>query len=316
MWLKYNRLWLFQQVHHHPLWLQATSEDFLTCLSVHSLSHLNNAMQPLKLFPLHLKATAMQAIVKDLLQEQVQFSSCDSTCSMFLQLIISHHFNSQYGQRVANALQDIQKPNDFSMQHIHVNHSLLYGQSWLSHSYNIMFLHFMDISKQDMLDCLHLILSYLRPSYNTQSACSCCSVLLHHIQVHISYFASLTEFQFLSLFLSVFPYDEYYQSACSLLTEHLLCVKYDEGLISYLCTPTLSVNETWCVQQCTNQALVVMDAKHKIEQFCSTGLLSSLTISYLNVWQHETTAITPFGSHLISVVFVDCYMPHAEHKHR
>ena len=67
---------------------------------------------------------------------------------------------------------------------------------------------------------------------------------LTSIQVHISYFASLTEYQFLSLFLSVFPYDEYYQSACSLLTEHLLCVKYDEGLISYLCTPSLSVNET------------------------------------------------------------------------
>ena len=54
-------------VHHHPLWLQTTSEEFLTRLSVVSLSHLNDAMRPLKLFPLHPKTATMEAIVISLI---------------------------------------------------------------------------------------------------------------------------------------------------------------------------------------------------------------------------------------------------------
>ena len=81
-------------VHHHPLWLHAMSNDFLTHLSVLPLSHLNDVMQPLKLFPLCPKTTAMQVIVNNVLQEQAHFTSCDSSCSMFLPLLISHHFNS------------------------------------------------------------------------------------------------------------------------------------------------------------------------------------------------------------------------------
>ena len=57
-------------VHHHPLWLQVTPEEFLTHLSVvFSLSHLNDAMWPLRLFSLHPKSTAMEAIIIDVLQE-------------------------------------------------------------------------------------------------------------------------------------------------------------------------------------------------------------------------------------------------------
>ena len=51
-------------VHHHPLWLQTMSEEFLTRLSVVSLSHLNDAMCLLK----RLKTAAMEAIVNDVLQ--------------------------------------------------------------------------------------------------------------------------------------------------------------------------------------------------------------------------------------------------------
>ena len=50
-----------------------------------------------------------------------------------------------YGETVGNTLQDLQKPSDFSTQHIHVNYSLLYGQSWLSHSYDIMYSHLMQV---------------------------------------------------------------------------------------------------------------------------------------------------------------------------
>ena len=123
-------------------------------------------MWPLKLFRLCPKTAAMQAIVNDVLQERAHFTSCDSTCSMFLPLLISHHFNSQY---VSN--------------------------------------------------CLHIIPSHLRPSYNTCSTHSCCSALLHHIQVQISYFASLSQSEFLSIFLSVFPYDEH--SSPHKLTERM-----------------------------------------------------------------------------------------------
>ena len=91
-------------------------------------------MWPLKLFRLCPKTAAMQAIVNDVLQERAHFTSCDSTCSMFLPLLISHHFNSQY---VSN--------------------------------------------------CLHIIPSHLRPSYNTCSTHSCCSALLHHIHWDICF---------------------------------------------------------------------------------------------------------------------------------
>ena len=57
-------------VHHHPLWLQAMPEEFLTHLSVVSLSHLNDAMCPLRLSYLHLKSVAMEAIINDVLQER------------------------------------------------------------------------------------------------------------------------------------------------------------------------------------------------------------------------------------------------------
>ena len=136
---------------------------------------------------------------------------------------ITHHFNFWYGKSVANALQDLQKPHDFTMEHIHVNYSVLYGKSWLSHSYDIMFSHLMHVLKQDVLNCLHIIPSHLRPSYNTHSTHSCCSALLHHIWAQISYFASLSQSEFLGIFLSVFPYNEHYQSV---LTEHLLHVEH------------------------------------------------------------------------------------------
>ena len=149
------------------------------------------------------------------------------------------------------------------MEHIHVNYSVLYGQSWLSHSYDTMFSHLMHVSKQDVLNCLHVIPSHLRPLYNTRSAHSCCSALLHHIWAQISYFTSLSQSGFLSIFLSVFSYDEHYRSACSVLTERLLHVEYGEALISSFYTPSVSVNEARCVQRRTKQALVVMDAKKK-----------------------------------------------------
>ena len=77
-------------VHHHPLWLQTMSEEFLTCLSVVSLSHLNDVMCPLKLFPLCLKTATMEAIVNNVLQEQAQFTSHDMTCSILLPSLCCH----------------------------------------------------------------------------------------------------------------------------------------------------------------------------------------------------------------------------------
>ena len=73
-------------VHYHPLWLQTMSEEFLTCLSVISLSHLNDAMCLLK----RLKTAAMEAIVNDVLQERAQFTSRDMTCSILLPLLCCH----------------------------------------------------------------------------------------------------------------------------------------------------------------------------------------------------------------------------------
>ena len=49
--------------------MQVTLEEFLTHLSVVSLSHLNDAMWPLRPFPLCLKSAAMEAIINDVLQE-------------------------------------------------------------------------------------------------------------------------------------------------------------------------------------------------------------------------------------------------------
>ena len=69
-------------VHHHPLWLHAMSDDFLTCLSVLPLSHLNDVMWPLKLFPFHPKTAALQAIVNDVLQEQAHFNYRQSLFSL------------------------------------------------------------------------------------------------------------------------------------------------------------------------------------------------------------------------------------------
>ena len=69
-------------VHHHPLWLHAMSDDFLTCLSVLPLSHLNDVMWPLKLFPFHHKIAALQAIVNDVLQEQAHFNYHQSLFSL------------------------------------------------------------------------------------------------------------------------------------------------------------------------------------------------------------------------------------------
>ena len=188
-------------------------------LSVVSLSHLNDAMRPLRLFPLCPKSTTMEAIVNNVLQDWAQFTSRDATHSILLPSFISHHFNSRYGETVGNALWDLWKPSDFSMQHIHVNYSLLYGQSWLSYSYDIMYSHLMQVLKQDILNCLHFIPSNLRPSYNTWSAQSCHSALLNHIRVQILFFVSLSQSEFLGVFLSMFPYDEHYWSAHSLLTD-------------------------------------------------------------------------------------------------
>ena len=126
-----------------------------------------------------------------------------------------------------------------------------------------MYSHLMQVSKQDILNCLHFIPSNLRLSYNTWSAQSCCSALLHHIWVWILFFVSLSQSEFLGIFLSVFPYDEHHRSAHSLLTECLLHVEYGEALISSFYTSSLSVNESRHVQWCTNQVLVDMDAKKK-----------------------------------------------------
>ena len=59
------------------------------------------------------------------------------------------------------------------MEHIHVTYSVLYGQSWLPHSYDIMFSHLMHVSKQDVLNCLHIIPSHLRPLYITLAPLFC-----------------------------------------------------------------------------------------------------------------------------------------------
>ena len=134
-------------------------------------------------------------------------------------------------------------------------------------------------SKTYWIVCISSHLIYDRPI--TPGLQSCHSALLHHIRARILFFMSLSQSEFLSIFLSVFPYDEHHWSACSLLTEHLLHVEYGEALISSFYTSSLSVNESRCVQWCTNQALVDMDAKKKKNR---TDLFE---LAFCGAWQHH-----------------------------
>ena len=99
---------------------------------------------------------------------------------------------------IANALRDLCLSNIFCDQHIHIEYSVLYGSTWLTHSFDDMTSSLTRTSKQEILDSLHS--SHFRLSYNSHSTCSCCSALLHHICGRILHLASLTDQQFEEVF--------------------------------------------------------------------------------------------------------------------
>ena len=126
------------------------------------------------------------------------------------------------------------------------------------------------VSKEDILHCLRLIPSYLRPQYNTRSVRSCRNALLHHIRDRILYLASLSNDIFFHNFLSVLPFDiDHYNSSRSVLTERILYVEYGDIIISSLRTKLLSFNEIRRDQRRQIRDDFVTEDMKRMQDICS-----------------------------------------------
>ena len=184
-----------------PSWLLCELNVLSLRLSILSVSQLCAVTRQLHLSHSRDKSGVMHAIVEDFFRERVQFFQKQPVAHTTpLMISICDYFNSRYGSTVTNALQDVRSSKFFGDEHIHIEHSVLYGSTWLTRSFDDMISRLTRISKEEILDCLHLIPARFRPSYNTCSIRSCRSALLHHIRGCILHLASLTDPQFVEAF--------------------------------------------------------------------------------------------------------------------
>ena len=90
------------------------------------------------------------------------------------------------------------------------------------------------LSKSMLVDCLHGIPSYICPSYNICSICSCSSALVDHIRHRITHLASLSNTKFLNVCLSLHTFDCISDEPRVCHIDKIICSEYGEHIISFL----------------------------------------------------------------------------------
>ena len=228
-----------------PLWLTTPSSLVLTCLSVLSSSDLEAVTQRLCLHHSRGKPVIMGALLADFLHEHGQFPMA-SDCA--LTILASEHFNARYGPAVICALCDLCVHSHFEHELVHVPYADLYAGSWLALSYDDMFSRMSHLSKEIILQRLHLIPAHIRPSYHSRSIRSCQHALLDHVCRWLLYLSSLSTHKFVDTFSCVFPFYTTYGSSCLFLMEQILREEYSDSVISCLCTSPISFNASQSLQ--------------------------------------------------------------------
>ena len=90
------------------------------------------------------------------------------------------------------------------------------------------------LSKSMLVDCLHGIPSYVRPSYKIRSIRSCSSALVDHIRRRITHLASLSDTKFLDVCLSLHTFDCISDEPRVCLIDKIIRSEYGEHIISFL----------------------------------------------------------------------------------
>lgn len=184
-----------------------TSSLLLTCLSILSLSDLEDVTRRLCLRHSRRKLATMHAILNDFLRERLQFCDTCNRPSNPWMVLACEYFNARYGTLVATAFHDLLVPFHVEQQMPHLPHAAIYGDTWLMLCYDNMFSRMSRLSKEIILRQLHLIPAHIRPLYNSCSICSSCQhALLHHIRAWIMYLSSLSTQRFVQTFSSVLPF--------------------------------------------------------------------------------------------------------------
>ena len=118
------------------------------------------------------------------------------------------------------------------------------------------------------MQCLHLIPAHIRPSYHSQSICSCQRALLDHVHRRLLYLSSLSTHKFVDTFSCVFPFHTAYGSSHLSLTEQILCEEYSDSVISCLHTSLITFNASQSLQRQQlrhDAAQVAQDDIHNIQ---------------------------------------------------
>jgi hypothetical protein len=117
----------------------------------------------------------------------------------------------------------------------HIHHEHCESLTWISLPATDLVHKLERLSKADILSCLRAIPSSVRPTYNFRYQRQCSSSLVQHMQSHVSYLFSLSDYEFLHAFLSVLPFTSVVHRPSSVL--NLLYHEYSHTIIDTLREP-------------------------------------------------------------------------------
>jgi hypothetical protein len=256
-----------------PSWLVRDIDVYFPLLSALSSPQLYSVVQSLRVSCHRRKYNFMKVIVDDFVCERLQLSNIvgdrEGSCVSF----ISQYFQSRYGDCVAAAFRDLRTSDEFKDVSLVVDLKCrqVYGEVWLSDSFDEMCSKISSFSKEITLRCLQSIPSHLRPAYNSRSIRSCRCSLLLHVRNRIASLARMSAEIFFETFFSVLPFWKDEVLSRPLLTESILLVEYGHLLISSLRTSAKSINIEKCHQQCyQRKEHVIMETTDRIQQISST----------------------------------------------